>query len=188
MTATCGNKKQLWVISGHLQCTSPCPLSAKSGHRPPPLLLQWCNYDRRVKRDWFFARGRRNKDFDGPISSLRQINSINLPGSIGLADCCVVNGQRARVWWVETQLDFVSRKLRKIISQHSNTDLDLSDPTRVDDHVSHGLGCMDMHKGGIGRDTLRRGMLMRRRWQRSEDADAQQDAETKTDLPETVAL
>ena len=86
-------------------CAVQLRMSAKCQKRTstPPLLLQWCNYDRRVKHDWVFARGRRNKDFDGPISSLRQINSINLPGSIGLADCCVVNGQRARVWWVETR-------------------------------------------------------------------------------------
>ncbi len=46
MTATCGNKKQLWVISGcsarrnvrfapksgHVRCKQECPLSANSGH------------------------------------------------------------------------------------------------------------------------------------------------------------
>ena len=59
-----------------------------------------------------------------------RINSIDLPGSIGLVDC-VVNGQRARVWWVENQLDFVSRKLRKIITQHSSGSSRSANPKSV---------------------------------------------------------
>src|SRR5262249_34928036 len=63
-----------------------------------------------------------------------------------------------------------------------------SDPARVDSHVGHGLLAVDVNERGVRRDALRCGMLMRCRWQRSEHADYQQHAETKTNLRETVAL
>ena len=174
--------------SGHVRRKKGCPLCAKSGHRPPPLLLQWCNYDRCVKHDWFFARGGRNKDFDGPISSLRQINSINLPRSIGLADCCLVNGQWARVWWVELNATSLVGNSEK--SSRSTRIRTLTCPTRPGSTITSAMAsgawmCTKAASGGIPSGMA---CLCAAGGSVPRTADAQQDAETKTDLRETVAL
>ena len=41
----------------------------KAGNQAAPLSLRF-DHDRRIKHDWFSARGRRNNDLNGPISGL----------------------------------------------------------------------------------------------------------------------